>query len=78
MSDAVKALEKAVRALQEELREQKEATTYALSLIVLLAKELGLDKKRFVELSREAMRNLPKDMENQEFRKLMEGLEEDE
>lgn len=74
----MKALEKAVRALQEELREQKEATTYALSLIVLLAKELGLDKKRFVELSREAMRNLPKDMENQEFRKLMEGLEEDE
>jgi hypothetical protein len=78
LSDPSKAVENAIKALQEELREQREATTYALSLIVLLAKELGLEKKRFAELSREAMKNLPRDLETQEFRKLMRDLEKDE
>lgn len=74
MSDQLKALEKAVKVLQEELKEQKEATIYALSLIVLLAKELGLPKSRLAELSREAMSHLPKDMENLEFRKMMKDI----
>lgn len=75
MNNPSKALENAIKALQAELKEQKETTTYALSLLVLLAKELGLEKKRFSELSREAMKNLPRDMENQEFRKMMKRLE---
>lgn len=74
MSDQLKQLEKAVKALQDDLKEQKEATLYALSLIVLLAKELGLSKSRLAELSREAMSHLPKDMENLEFRKMMKEI----
>ncbi|HLD49644.1 MAG TPA: hypothetical protein VJC08_00445 [bacterium] len=74
MSDQLKQLEKAVKALQDELKEQKEATLYALSLIVLLAKELGLPKSRLAELSREAMKHLPRDMENLEFRKMMKDI----
>ncbi|GEM_PF-3178894 len=76
MSDPLKSLEKAIKSLQEELQEQKEATTYTLSLLVLLAKELGLTKSRFSELSKEALKNLPKDLENQEFRKILKGFEE--
>ena len=74
MSNELKSLEKSIKVLQEELREQKETTIYMLSIIVLLAKELGLTKSRLSELSREAMKNLPKDMENQEFGKIMKGL----
>ena len=77
-SDQLKQLEKAVKTLQEELKEQKEATIYALSLIVLLAKELGLSKSRLAELSREAMNHLPRDMENLEFRKMMKDIADSE
>ncbi len=76
MNDRLKSLEKAIKTLQEELREQKETAIYTLSLVVLLAKELGLTKSRFSELSKEALKNLPKDLENQEFRKLMKGVVE--
>ena len=78
MNDQLKALEKAIKVLQEELREQKETAIYTLSLLVLVAKEAGLPKSRLAELSKEALKHLPKDMENLEFRKMMKDIADSE
>ena len=74
MNSQLKSLEKAMRALQKELQEQNKTMLYAFSFIVVLAKKIGLTKKQISELGKEALKDLDKVVEKQEFRKIMKNL----